>query len=168
MIKPALLFTVLAATVLYAQRGAPTPPKAENGVTTAPATALAPPNVTFDRILKADAEPQNWLTYSGSLMSQRYSKLTQVNASNVADLQLKWVFQLKPLDKHEATPLVVDGIMYTIQNTNTVLAIDAKTGKQLWVYTYTPNPAARNCCGSLSAVWRFREAPFFWQPTTPT
>jgi alcohol dehydrogenase (cytochrome c) len=150
MIKRALLFTILAATVLYAQqRGAPAP-KTENGVTTAPATALAPPNVSFERILKADAEPQNWLTYSGTLMSQRYSKLTQITAANVSDLQLKWVVQLKPLDKHEATPLVVDGIMYSIQNTNTVLALDAKSGKQLWAYAYTPNPDARNCCGSLS------------------
>jgi alcohol dehydrogenase (cytochrome c) len=152
MIKHAVLFTLLAGSILLAQRGgAPTPAKAEAGVTTvAPATPLAAPNVTFDRILKADAEPQNWLTYSGTLMSQRYSKLTQINAANVSDLQLKWVFQLKPLDKHEATPLVVNGVMYTIQNTNTVLALDAKTGKQLWVYTYTPNADARNCCGSLS------------------
>jgi alcohol dehydrogenase (cytochrome c) len=43
--------------------------------------------VTFDRILRADKEPQNWLTYSGSTQSQRYSQLTQITPSNVGNLK---------------------------------------------------------------------------------
>ena len=49
--------------------------------------------VTFDRLLHADQEPQNWLTYSGTYASQRYSLLTQVNRNNVKNLQLKWVWR---------------------------------------------------------------------------
>jgi alcohol dehydrogenase (cytochrome c) len=103
--------------------------------------------VPFERILKADKEPQNWLTYSGSPMSQRYSALTQVSPSNAKDLTLKWVFQSHSLEKHEVTPLVVDGVMYTIQGINDVFALDATTGKKIWSYLYKPDASARNCCG---------------------
>ena len=61
---------------------------------------------------------------------------------NARDLELKWVFQSRSLEKHEVTPLVVDGVMYTIQSPNDVVALDAATGKQIWIYSYTPDPAA--------------------------
>ena len=91
--------------------------------------------VTFDRILNADKEPQNWLTYSGSLMSQRHSPLTQITPENVKNLELQWVFQARSLEKFEATPLVVDGIMYTVQAPNDVVALDAATGRVFWTYS---------------------------------
>ena len=81
-----------------------------------------------DRLLNAQKEPHNWLTYSGSYMSQRYSPLTQITTPNVKDLELKWVFQARWLDYNQATPIVVDGIMYTTQG-NDVVALDAATGK---------------------------------------
>jgi alcohol dehydrogenase (cytochrome c) len=104
-------------------------------------------SVPFERILRANQEPQNWLTYSGTTMSQRYSALTQITPANAKDLQLKWVFQSKSIEKHEVTPLVVDGVMYTVQGINDVFALDAATGKTLWTYYHKPDPAARNCCG---------------------
>src|SRR2546421_1420999 len=103
-------------------------------------------DVPFERILKANQEPQNWLTYSGNAMSQRHSGLTQINPTNAKDLVLKWVFQVRSLEKHEVTPLVVDGVMYTVQF-NDVIALDTATGKTIWQYLYKPDPAARNCCG---------------------
>ncbi len=103
--------------------------------------------VPFERILKASSEPQNWMTYSGSTLSQRHSGLTQITPANAKDLTLKWVFQSRSLEKHEVTPLVVDGVMYTVQGINDVFALDAVTGKTLWSYLYKPDPAARNCCG---------------------
>jgi alcohol dehydrogenase (cytochrome c) len=104
-------------------------------------------NVPFDRLLHAANEPQNWLTYSGSYMSQRHSGLTQVTPDNAKDLVLKWVFQSKTIENMEVTPLVVDGVMYTVQGINDVFAIDAATGKTFWRYLYKPDAAARNCCG---------------------
>jgi alcohol dehydrogenase (cytochrome c) len=104
-------------------------------------------NVPFDRILHAANEPQNWLTYSGGYMSQRHSGLTQVSPDNAKDLVLKWVFQSKTIENMEVTPLVVDGVMYTVQGINDVFAIDAATGKTFWRYLYKPDAAARNCCG---------------------
>jgi alcohol dehydrogenase (cytochrome c) len=86
--------------------------------------------VTYDRLLHADREPQNWLTYSGGYSSLRYSALTQINKDNVKGLQLKWVY--RPGDaKMETTPLVVDGVMYAGTMTE-VVALDAVTGKQYW------------------------------------
>src|SRR6478752_3215190 len=114
-----------------------------------PANREAPvTNVPFGRILKP--EPQNWLSYSGGTMSQRHSALTQITPANAGDLTLKWVFQSRSLDKHEVTPLVVDGVMYTVQSPNDVIALDAATGKTIWTYLHKPDPAARNCCGKLT------------------
>ena len=90
-----------------------------------PSACFAPPS-----------EPQNWLTYSGSYMSQRYSPLQQINSANVKNLELKWVFQAQSLQKFETTPLVVDGIMYLTQSPNDLMALDAKTGRVFWVYHY--------------------------------
>jgi alcohol dehydrogenase (cytochrome c) len=109
-----------------------------------------PAQVSFDRILAAGKEPQNWLTYSGTLSSQRYSTLDQITPANVKDLELQWVFQAQSLEKFEATALVVDGVMYTVQAPNDVIAIDALTGRVLWIYRYTPSRDARPCCGRVN------------------
>ena len=106
--------------------------------------------VSPERLLHSDDEPENWLTYSGSYASQRYSSLHQVDAANVKNLELKWVFQAQSLQKFETTPLVVDGIMYLTQPPNDVVALDARTGRAFWVYHYAPSPAARPCCGIVN------------------
>src|SRR5215472_10192707 len=90
--------------------------------------------VSFDRLLKANQEPQNWFTYSGTVMSQRHSQLTQITPENVKNLEPQWIFQARSGEasntKFEATPLVVDGILYTVQPPNDVVALDAATGRQ--------------------------------------
>ena len=85
--------------------------------------------VTYERLLNAAQEPQNWLTYSGTYFSNRHSPLRQVDPTNVKNLEQKWVFQAQSLQSFEATPLVVDGIMYLTQAPNDVVALDAKTGR---------------------------------------
>src|SRR5216683_5486381 len=106
--------------------------------------------VTFDRILRADKEPQNWLTYSGSPSSQRYSPLAQVTPANVNNLQLQWAFQARSLEKFESTPLVVDGMMYVTQAPNDVVALDAANGQIKWMYSHSPSREARVCCGRVN------------------
>src|SRR5580700_1798206 len=136
---------LLLTFAALASAQSPLPPQA-------PPSREAPvSNVPFERILGANKEPQNWLTYSGSVMSQRHSALTQITPENAKDLRLQWVFQTRSLEKHEVTPLVVDGVMYTIQSPDDVIALDAATGKTIWTYTHKPAPETKNpCCGNLS------------------
>ena len=77
-------------------------------------SAQVSPQVSFDRLLNANKEPQNWLTYSGTLMSQRYSLLTQITRDNAKNLDPAWTFKTQTREKFESTPLVVDGVMYTV------------------------------------------------------
>jgi alcohol dehydrogenase (cytochrome c) len=157
MIKRAILVFSIVITVSFAilaqgQRGgggAPQGPPQDRPQGSA--TPLIPsPAVTFDRLLKASAEPHNWLTYSGAYDGQRHSPLKQITTGNVKDLELKWVYQTQSFEKHEVTPLVVDGTMYTIESPNNVIALNATTGKMIWRFNYTPIAAARNCCGRLT------------------
>ena len=105
--------------------------------------------VTFDSILHSSREPQNWLTYSGNYLSQRYSLLDKIDRNNVKALTLKWVYRPNPLasagpeggptNKMEATPLVVDGILYMVQG-NDVVVLDAATGRTFWTFTHEIPP----------------------------
>src|SRR2546428_8074148 len=106
--------------------------------------------VLNDRLLRAGNEAHNWLMYSGTYASQRYSTLSQINPANVKNLEQKWIFQAESLEKFETTPLVVDGIMYITQAPSDALALDAKTGRVFWIYRYYPSPDARPCCGSVN------------------
>ena len=111
--------------------------------------------VSFDRLLRADREPQNWLSYSGTVFNQRHSLLTQVTPANVKNLELQWVWQARSLEKFEATALAVDGVLYTLQGPPVqgryqVVALDAVTGRPFWTYEYQPANEARPCCGRVS------------------
>src|SRR5438552_17246445 len=102
--------------------------------------------VSNDRLLRSAAEPHNWMTYSGTYASQRYSALSQINPSNVKSLEQKWIFQAESLEKFETTPLVVDGIMHITQPPSDALALDAKPGRVFWTYRHSPSTEAGACC----------------------
>ena len=106
--------------------------------------------VTYERILNAAGEPGNWLTYSGSYGSQHHSSLDQINRDNVGDLELKWVFQARSLEKFEMTPLVVDGVIYVVQMPNDVVALDAMTGRKFWEYKHILDGTVNVCCGRIN------------------
>jgi alcohol dehydrogenase (cytochrome c) len=114
------------------------------------AAASLSAQISFDRLLHASDTPQDWLNYSGGFLSQRYSPLDQVTPGNVKNLEQKWIFQARSLEKFEATPLVVDGVMYTVQAPNDIVALDAATGRIFWIYSYSPAPQARLCCGRVN------------------
>ena len=112
--------------------------------------ALAPAQVTYERILQAEQEPGNWLTYAGTYKSQHYSSLGQISQDNVKSLAVKWVFQARSLEGFEVTPLVVDGVMYITQPPNDVLALDAETGRVLWHYEHQLPRRVIACCGLVN------------------
>jgi PQQ-dependent dehydrogenase (methanol/ethanol family) len=96
-----------------------------------------PGGLTFERLRNAQAEPQNWPTYWGDYQGRHYSPLSQITSSNVKQLQAQWSVQMPPGPALEATPLVVDGTMYTTYTTATtagVYAIDAGSGLIIWKY----------------------------------
>ena len=101
--------------------------------------------VAFDRLRDAAGEPRNWLTYSGTYFSQRHSELEQVTPDNVGDLALQWVYQAPVMGTWQATPIVVDGVMYLTQRPNDIVALDARTGRVYWIYRY-PTPADHRAC----------------------
>jgi alcohol dehydrogenase (cytochrome c) len=75
----------------------------------------------------------DWPRYDGSYSSNRNSTLEQINAANVRNLTLKWVFPVPEARRLEATPVVVDGVMY-VTAVNAAYAVDATSGRRLWVY----------------------------------
>ena len=94
-------------------------------------------DVSYDRLVSAAAEPDQWLTYSGTFRSKRYSRLSEITAENVSGLHVLWAYQMPPSSLAgaglvETTPLVADGIMYLTEPPSTVVALDAGTGKKLW------------------------------------
>jgi alcohol dehydrogenase (cytochrome c) len=99
------------------------------------ATIALDAQVSYERIVKAAAEPGNWLTYSGNYQAHRYSPLREITAANVAGLKPLWIYQLREKGGgFETSPIVVDGVMYITEPPNIVTAIDGRTGRRLWTY----------------------------------
>ena len=86
--------------------------------------------VPFARIVNADKEPGNWLTYSRNLQGHRYSPLAEITTQNVSRLRVKWAYQFQG-PENEVSPIVLDGILY-VTEPNAAAAIDGRTGHRLW------------------------------------
>jgi alcohol dehydrogenase (cytochrome c) len=99
--------------------------------------------VPFERIVNADAEPHNWLTYSGNYASHRYSRLDQIDRSNVGGLRVLWAYQMDD-GIIETTPLAVDGILYVTEPPSTVSALDARSGRRIWTWSPEMGPDVLN------------------------
>src|SRR5574338_1013193 len=81
------------------------------------------------------ANPKNWAMQAGDMFNQRYSKLKQINVSNVGKLQVAWTFSTGVLRGHEGSPLVIDGMMYIhTPFPNKVFAMDLDSQKIVWKY----------------------------------
>jgi glucose dehydrogenase len=104
-----------------------------------------------------------WPYYTGDLKGTKYSPLDQINAANFNKLEVAWHFKTdnfgpRPEFKLEGTPLVVKGVLYTTAGTRrSVVALDAKTGEQLWVYALREGKRAaiapRQLSGRGVAYW---------------
>ena len=102
------------------------PPAPSQGLD--PATLLKPP-------------VDSWPTYHGDYTGQRHSKLTQITPDNVHQLTLAWAWQAGGTNQIKATPILVNGVLYITAPDN-IWAIDARTARQIWRYTYPANPAS--------------------------
>jgi PQQ-dependent dehydrogenase (methanol/ethanol family) len=116
------------------------PPTAETAG--APETTVGVAAIDDARLRNSDADAANWLMYGRTHDGHRFSPLQEINDGNVANLGLAWSLELDTTRGLEATPLVVDGVMYTTSSWSVVHAIDTGTGQILW--TYDPEvPRAR-------------------------
>jgi alcohol dehydrogenase (cytochrome c) len=106
--------------------------------------------VSYERLLSAAREPQNWLTYSGSYSGWRYSTLNQINTHNTPQLALQWAFQVADLGQFETTALVVDGVLYGTGQNNRAFALDARTGRPIWRYQRNLPDKLQPCCGMVN------------------
>src|SRR5690349_20219709 len=96
----------------------------------AQATQRPYPTVTDARL--ASPEAANWLMYRGNYGSWGYSPLTQINDKNVGRLTLAWSYTTGLTEGHQSPPIVNGGYMYVTTPQSNVIALDAKTGNELW------------------------------------
>ena len=99
-----------------------------------PDAALKAAQVDATRIVQADQDPGNWLTHGRTYSEQRFSPLAKIDASNVKQLGLAWSVDLDTHRGQEATPLIIDGVLYSTSAWSKVQAIDAASGNLLWQY----------------------------------
>lgn len=104
----------------------------------------------FSVAVALSAQDANWTTYHGSYSSTHHSSLTQITPANAKNLELKWTFQAQSLEKFEVTPLIVDGVMYITEAPNTVIALDAATGREFWIYEHKNPDVTYPCCGKIN------------------
>ncbi|MFB0613127.1 PQQ-dependent dehydrogenase, methanol/ethanol family [Aurantiacibacter poecillastricola] len=115
-------------------------------------------HVTQERLLAADSDPANWLVHGRTWNEDRFSPLDQIDAGNVDRLGLAFAVEFDTNRGQEATPIVVDGVMYVSTAWSKVLALDAATGERLWFYDPEVDGAkgAHTCCDVVNrgvAVW---------------
>jgi len=115
--------------------------------------------VDLTRLVAADKDPNQWFTTGRDLSKGHYSPLAQISRSNVSRLGFAWDYDTHTQRGLEATPLVVDGVMYTSGSVGQVYALNAKTGRELW--TFDPKNDLRvnqrACCDEVNrgvAVWK--------------
>ena len=117
--------------------------------------------VAADRIVAADAEPGNWLAHGRTYDEQRHSPLVGINDGNVGDLGLAWYWDTGDSRGLEATPIVVDGVLFSTGTWSRVYANDGRTGELIWQYDpQVPKEWGKfACCDVVNrgvAVWKGR------------
>jgi alcohol dehydrogenase (cytochrome c) len=100
------------------------------------ASTLFAQGTTPDMLLKPPKD--SWPAYHGDYSGRRHSALTQINPQNVGGLTLAWAYQTGANAQIKASPILVDGVIY-FSTPDNVYAVDARSGHQVWHYTYPPN-----------------------------
>src|SRR5512140_3278509 len=97
----------------------------------------------------AMADTSDWPSYGRDYTNQRYSKLGQITAQNVGQLQLAWHYANGIVSAYETSPIVVDGTMFITTPLNHVVALDAATGVKKWEYVHQYRTTV-DCCGPIN------------------
>jgi len=103
--------------------------------------------ITGAMLLDAESDATNWLTYGRDYTNRRYSPLDQVTTRNASHLRQVWVHQIEaPPGGQESSPVVVDGVLYYTGPFGLLVAVDARTGVELWRHQHN-NHEVPTCCG---------------------
>ena len=123
-----LLFASVLAT-LACQRQPADPAEAQRARVRSATVA-----VDDARLRAAHLDRENWLSHGRGDAEQRMSPLSQIDADNVGGLGLAWSLDLGTNRGVEATPIVVDGVLFATGPWSVVYAIDARTGRRIWTH----------------------------------
>lgn len=153
---------ILAISLVVACNENPAPAPASPAVkevASSPDVGQVLPGGYQQRIDAAASEPHNWLLHGRTLDEQRFSPLQRINTENVDQLELAWYVDLPEHRGQEATPIVIDGVMYTSAAWSEVFALDAKTGEQLWHFDPEVDKAwgVKACCDVVNrgvSLWQ--------------
>jgi len=139
-LSPAGALPVLAAGLLVLSSCAA--PESEQG------SSLTVADVDDEVLASAEEYGDQWLTHGRTYSEQRFSPLSGINADNVQDLGLVWSFDTEMRRGHEATPIMVNGTLYTTTSWSVVYAVDARTGELKWQWDPEVDPARGRlaCC----------------------
>jgi quinohemoprotein ethanol dehydrogenase len=123
------------------------------------AATRRPAQVDSARIIDADKDAGNWMTYGRTYREERFSPLKQITDVNVHQLSLAWFYDLDTRRGQEATPLVVDGVMYFTTAWSKVVSLDAATGALHWEFDpkVPPEWSVNACCDVVNrgvAAWK--------------
>ena len=126
---------------------------------------------------------EDWISYNRDWSETRFSPLDQINATNVSKLGLAWFFDIPNVGagtRQEATPLIANGVLYSITPWSVVYAVDARTGKELWRSDPEVDQAViqpRICCGTVNrrrpycadiSFMRLRTCGSWWRGMVPS
>jgi glucose dehydrogenase len=100
--------------------------------------------ISSSRLADNATDDGNWLMYSGSYSSLRFSPLDRISTDNVGRLKPLWVYQPPGSGSLEATPVVADGVMYMTSGPASVVALDLRSGNPLWQWSRPIAPTVLN------------------------
>lgn len=130
----------------------------DNVTTEEKASALSLSDIDGE-FLKTGGDGSTWATYNFNYKEQRFSPLDKINKDNVKDMGIAWYVDMPDQRGHEATPLMVDGVIYVTGAWSKVFAYDALTGDEIWKYDpeVPPETAVNACCDVVNrgvAIWK--------------
>ena len=129
--------------------------------------ALACSAGNADAPSRVSGHAAEWTAYGGDAGGSRYSPLSQIVRANVSKLEIAWTYRTRdlcnglegpPSASFEATPIVVDGLLYLSTNASRVIALDPESGEERWIFD--PGTGRPEACGTASrgvALWLDRE-----------
>jgi len=135
------------------------------------AAAVSGSALANQELAQLSANPNNWAMQAGDFANHRYSKLQQINATNVNKLQVAWMFSTGVLRGHEGSPLVIGDTMYLhTPFPNNVFAIELGTQKIKWKYAPKQDPAVipQMCCDTVNRGLAYADGKVILQQADST